>query len=384
MAASLDDFLTVKNIYAHRLLLPSIRAGALRRVRHIRVADAVASAGWNVHAIGVGSKMVLGKPSGDLCIRIYVHQKLPKSLIAPHFHLPERLDGLPTDIIESAPTVLLAKRRVSANISSRSAAKGRKRVPKSTRVADTVVGMQGFAAMNDCSPFNLQSMQRPLFGGISTANAGVLAGTLGCFCRSTRQNDDRTIIYILSNRHVLGKIDGEPEDDAILQPSIGNGGTSDKWVARYARAAALDLSPGAKNKVDAAIAKIRPGMEVNREICGIGSLGGLITVAEGDEVRKCGESTGLTKGVVRDISNDTITVPLPSDPLGRSLYLAEQIRIEPADRDAFINPGDSGSVVVAGVSNGIVGLICGGDPNKGWAVANKIQNVIEALQIELL
>jgi hypothetical protein len=383
MAASLEDFLTVKNSHAQRLLLPYIRAGALRRARHIRVADAVASAGWNVHAIGVGSKMVAGKPTRDLCIRIYVIQKLPRSLIAPHFHLPETLDGLPTDIIESAPTFLLTKRRGSAKISGRSKAKGSKPIPKSLYVAEAEAGVHGDAATDDCSPSNLRSMQRPLFGGISVANAGVLAGTLGCFCRSIRTADDPGALYILSNRHILGKVDGEPEDDEILQPSIGNGGTSDKWVARYAHAADLDLSPNARNKVDAAIAKIRPDVKVKPEICGIGRLGDPVTVAIEEVVRKCGQTTGLTRGIVRDISKDT-PVPLPFDPQGRCLYMAEQIRIEPVDRNAFVNPGDSGSIVVGDTSNGVIGLICGGDPGEGWAVANPIQNVLETLQIALL
>jgi hypothetical protein len=226
-------------------------------------------------------------------------------------------------------------------------------------------------------------MQRPLFGGISAANSGVIAGTLGCFCRSTRENDSKDVKFILSNRHILGKIDGEPDDDAILQPSMEYGGTSDKWVARYTRGAEIDLSSDASNKVDAAIAEIRPDIDVKFEVCGIGALGGPVNVKEEDVVRKCGEATGLTKGVVRDISFNTC-IPLPLDP-PQSLCLVEQIRIEPIiDGDAFISPGDSGSIVVAGKSNGVVGLICGGDPNAGWGVANPIKNVLESLQIALL
>ena len=259
MAASLEDFLAVKNSYAHRLLLPSLRAGVLWRTRSIHVADAVASAGCNVHGIGVGSKMVEGKPTEDLCIRIYVIQKLPKSLIAPHFHLPETLDGLPTDIIESRPAVLLAERRSRAKISGRPKAKRSKPTRKGVPVAEAKAPMHGFAAKSDCTLSNLTSMQRPLFGGISSANIGVFAGTLGCFCRSTRESDkklsDRDNRYILSNRHILGKIDGEPDNNKILQPSVGNNGTTDHCIAQYARAANLDLSPLARNKVDAAIAK---------------------------------------------------------------------------------------------------------------------------------
>jgi hypothetical protein len=384
MATTLEDFLSIKDSYAERLLTPSIRAGVLQRTRHIHVADAVASAGRNVHAIGVGSKMVAGKPTGDLCIRIYVIQKLPKSLIAPHFHLPETLDGLPTDIIESAPTVLLTKRSGNARISVRSKAKRSKSIPNSVRVAASEYGVHSSAATkrHGCSPYNLQSMQRPLFGGISAANSGVLAGTLGCFCRSTRNTDDPDARYILSNRHILGKIDGEPEDNTILQPSIGDGGTSDKRVAQYARAAEIDISLDAKNKVDAAIAKILTDIDFKLEVCGIGSLCGHTTVAKGDVVRKCGESTGLTKGVVSDISFDTY-ISLPLNP-PRSLHLIEQIRIEPMDNDAFINSGDSGSLVFAGASNHVIGLICGGNPDAGFAVANPIQNVLDTLQIKLL
>ncbi|MFA7705911.1 MAG: hypothetical protein WCX91_02225 [Candidatus Omnitrophota bacterium] len=383
MVAKLEDFLTVKNSYAQRLLKPSIQAGVLHQRRHIHVADAAASAGRNVHAIGVGSKMVAGKPSGDICIRIYVLQKLPKSLIAPHFHLPAMLDGLPTDIIESAPAVLLGKRIDSAKISGSAKAKSSGSIRRSGHIAQINANIQRSVAMNDdCSTYKLQSMQRPLFGGISAANSGVIAGTLGCFCRSTREEDNKDAKFILSNRHILGRIDSEPDDGTILQPSMGDGGTSDKWVARYARGAELDLSSDANNKVDAAIAEIRPDINVKFEVCGIGALGSPVTVATEEVVRKCGEATGLTKGVVRDISCHAY-IPLPVDP-PRLLCLIDQIRIEPIDGDAFINPGDSGSIVVGGTSNGVVGLICGGDPNTGWAIANPIKNVLESLQIELL
>lgn len=370
--------------FRYRLqLMPSIRAGVLQRTRHMHVAAAVASAGRNIHAIGVGSKMVAGKPTGDLCIRIYVIQKLPKSLIAPHFHLPEMLDGLTTDIVESSPTVLLAARRGSAITSNGPADEGESPFSSSAHRMGEEAGEQRTDSTNDCSPDNLTSVQRPLFGGISAANADVLAGTLGCFCRSTRQTDHPEAQYILSNRHILGKIDGEPDDNVILQPSMGDGGTSDKWVARYTRGAELDLSPGAGNKVDAAIAEIRSNIGVKLEVCGIGSLGNPVTVAAGDVVRKCGKFTGLTKGVVRDISFNT-HVPLEFDPQGRSLYLVEQIRIEPVDHHAFVGPGDSGSMIVAGASNGVIGLLCGGDPDAGWAVANRIQTVMETLQIAML
>jgi hypothetical protein len=383
MATTLEDFVAVKNKHEQRLLKPYIRAGALLRDRHIHVDAAAASAGENVHAIGVGNKMVEGKPTGDLCICFFVIQKLPKSLMARKFRLPEMLDGLPTDIIESAPATFLAKPRGSAKASGRAKAKGIRPIPKSGHIAGIRAGIQGSSTIDDCTPENLTSLHRPLFGGISTANSNVLAGTLGCFCRSTRQTDDPAAQFILSNRHVLGRIDGEPQETIVLQPSRGDLGTSGNWVANYARAAEIDFSPTAGNMVDAAIALIRQeAVPAKFEVAGIGLMGKPITPAIGDIVRKCGKKTGLTRGVVSHVSWNSY-LPVPYDPQGQQLHLIDQIRIVPVDK-AFVGPGDSGSIIVAGGSNDVIGLLCAGDPSEGWAVANKIQNVMEALQIELL
>jgi hypothetical protein len=383
MAATLEEFLAVKNRHAQRLLTPSIRPGVQPLNRHIHVDAAAASAGMNVHAIGVGTKMVAGKPTQDLCIRIYVIQKLPKSIIPFQSYLPEMLDGLPTDIIESAPTFLLARRRGSAKVSVGPKAKRHSPIPKRAHMAGLKVSIQESAPWEDSSPGNLTSFQRPLFGGISAANSNVLAGTLGCFCRSTRETDDPGARFILSNRHVLGRIDGEPQENIILQPSKGDLGTSDEWVARYARAAKLNLSPDVGNTVDAAIAQIRQDLlPVTLEVGGIGRLGEPIPAALKDIVRKCGKKTGLTEGVVKDISFNT-HLPVEYDPQNRDLYLINQIRIERIDK-AFAGPGDSGSIVVGGTSNGVIGLLCAGNPSEGWGVVNPIKDVMEALQIALL
>ena len=84
--------------------------------------------------------------------------------------------------------------------------------------------------------------------------------------------------------------------------------------------------------------------------------------------------------MVRSVS-ESKNVPLPR---GRSVHFVEQIYIESVGPDKFIGDGDSGSIVFDGDSNGVVGLICGGDPEAGWAIANPIQYVLESLEIELL
>jgi hypothetical protein len=333
--------------------------------------------------MGVGFKVVNGKRTTDLCIRFYVIHKLPKFLIAPVFQLPKSVDGIPTDIIESPPSVLLAKRKPSSPFKATTASVANStQTPSNSPPASPPPTTQPAAVPPD-DPDTLATKNRPYFGGVGAANIDVLGGTLGYFCHSIIPKDGQIQVYILSNSHVLGGFGGDPPDVAILQPSTINGGQFRDNIATYVRAAQIDFTPGAPNKVDAAIAAIADPTQLSLAVGGIGPLKGTADAVHNSTITKCGMSTGKTSGIITDISHSA-QIPLDPGSPASSLSLIEQLYIEPADSCAFACPGDSGAIIVNSTQQA-VGLLCAGDPNAGkWGIANRIANVTQALSIILI
>ena len=68
--AILDDIQRAKRVLSSRLLRLGLRGGVTAMGFARSVTAAVAAAGKNVHAVGVGRKMVEGRPTGDLCVRL--------------------------------------------------------------------------------------------------------------------------------------------------------------------------------------------------------------------------------------------------------------------------------------------------------------------------
>jgi hypothetical protein len=159
------QLLQAKQALSDRLLNLGLRANVAAMQRTFRVEAAIAAAGRNVHAVGIGRKVVDGKPTKDMAIRLYVVQKLAPSLLPPRDRLPESIDGIPTDVIESSPAFLAAKK-------SRTRSRGHlRRGPAPTAIAAA-------AAIESCT-VNRQKRQRPLVAGISVAPAFGLGGDSG-------------------------------------------------------------------------------------------------------------------------------------------------------------------------------------------------------------
>jgi len=125
---------------------------------------AAAAPASNVHAIGVGHKLVDAAPTGDMAVRFYVSRKMPKSMLGDVSMLPATIAGLPVDVIQTQPAALAAT-----------------------------------------PPY--QSRVRPVQGGTSDAHFSVTAGTIACICRSTDPGDSPNALLVLSNNHVLGPAD---------------------------------------------------------------------------------------------------------------------------------------------------------------------------------
>ena len=54
----------------------------------------------NVVGVGIGMKMKKGISTNKVCLKVYVCQKLPKSKLDKNEILPEKLEGIETDIEE--------------------------------------------------------------------------------------------------------------------------------------------------------------------------------------------------------------------------------------------------------------------------------------------
>ena len=228
-----------------------------------------------------------------------------------------------------------------------------------------------------------QYRYRPLCGGISAAHYRVGAGTLGLIMKDIYTNRP----VLLSNNHVFANMSSNVQQralkgDAILQPSVADGGTLADKVATLERWIPYDVF--GPNLVDAAIATPLPGMvsdDWESMILASGTGQGftipekLVSVTSPITVRKYGRTGGVTTGTVLDWDFST-TMPYP---IGISVKYVDQLLIH-IDTCA----GDSGSVYLDNNDN-IIGLHAGGTEIDGerYAVANKIKNVTALLGLSL-
>jgi len=348
------DVLEAKQVLSAFYLPQGLRGGAVGRVTTMSVDDAVAGARQNVHAIGVGYKMVNGLPAQDagLVVRVHVVQKIAPSLLSPRDRIPEQIDGIPTDIIESAPAFAIAKAAAAAAVAAPACTDRRREA------------------------------QRPLIAGISTAHEDITAGTLGYFCKSLRHGDDPRTIYMLSNNHVLANVNMGAPGDRIYQPGPADGGDVASHVANLVRYKTIDLS-GNPNKVDCAIASLVPGIEWRPGICSVGKVDGTTAATVGMAVCKHGRTSGFTRGSVTDVNYDALIGMDHSNPSVAALF-QDQMRIESPNMTAFGLGGDSGSLVVQEAKMSAVGLYFAGPPSGQYGVANQISDVLTELEIALV
>jgi hypothetical protein len=353
-----NDLLEAKQMLSARFLSIGAERGVVGRFRTLNVMAAAESAGQNVHAVGVGSKVVEGKLTEEPCVRLYVVQKLADSLLSSSDVLPKEVAGIPTDVVESTPAFILPN-------------------------GSDLLNQPGAAAVEPCTNAR-KKRQRPIVAGISAAHLLVTAGTISCFCRSTNDDDDPETIYALSNNHVFAQVNQANTGDDLYQPGPADGGTSADRFATLQRFVPIHLGGQTPNRVDAAIGKILPGIETDRRICSIGAISGVGVAEEKMIVSKHGRTTGRTEGFIFDLSLDALVGMDHNNPSIVARFV-NQLRINvQAPFSAFGLGGDSGSLVVNQSTREAVGLYNAGPPGGEYGLANRIQDVLAELQIELL
>ena len=287
----------------------------------------------NVVGVGIGRKLVNGKPSGVHCVRFYVERKLDKSVIPQEDLLPTEIGGVITDVIET----------------------GR------------------FLAFVHKERQRIRPIQPGCSIGFEDKKGDAMAGTFGALVEKKGKR------YILSNNHVLANQNALPVGAPIFQP-----GLLDKNAAGADKIGALThfikLEVHSPNHVDCAIAELADGIKVSSAVMPrVNKLksGSPVAAAEEMQVEKTGRTTGYTTGTIHDVS---ATVKVQYD-LGM-LTFADQILIGGVGKKSFSEAGDSGALVVDRKSKRPVGLLFGGTDR--YTVANHLPDVLTHLGVSIV
>lgn len=313
----------------------------------------------NVVGVAIGKKVVGGEETDELCVTVFVKEKLAEEELEAQDVVPKELEGVRTDVIETGEIVAYAR----------------------------------------------TDRLRPCPPGMSVAHFRVTAGTFGCVVRDRAHRR-----LILSNNHVLADSNRGRAGDAILQPGPADGGTPADALARLDRfvpiafdeeagwapvarllAAILRalarlvgrrsrlarvLAPEGPNLVDAAVGRPDQDEDLDAAILDLGPPGGVRSPSVGLRVRKSGRTTATTRGRITHVG---ATIRVGYGP-GRTATFEDQLVISNA---GFSAPGDSGSAIVAEEDEAVelVGLLFGGGTTV--TVANRIDHVFDLLDVAL-
>ncbi len=315
----------------------------------------------NVVGVGLGHKIRRGEDTGELSVVVSVTQKKPLAALTPQDRVPQRLDDLRTDVVETG--VLRAFPEGPLEPSPRD--RWRPVVPP----------------------------------GVSVGHYMITAGTFGCLVHRGAE------LFLLSNNHVLANTNECADWDPILQPGPADTGGPNDRIARLARyvplvfesepsdceiadivvrllnaiggllgthhrVTATKTSRGS-NRVDAAVARPLSPNQVTPEILRIGTPVGVGSGSLGIQVQKSGRTTGYTRGTITQID-----ATLRVDYHGLKALFTGQLVASSISRG-----GDSGSVVLD-MDKRAVGLLFAGSPVA--TILNPMDAVLAALDVELV
>jgi hypothetical protein len=199
---------------------------------------------------------------------------------------------------------------------------------------------------------------RPLVSGVTIANeVSGIPGTLGCIALDAQNKP-----WIISCYHVLGRARSSTakpqEDEPILQstPELGGG------VVARTRLAKMNAI------LDYGAAIIEANVGVTTAVLSIGTIQRTAKALVGMRVIKSGAVTGITIGVVTDVTTDLITIDRsPEQP----------------DTEVLSDRGDSGAVWLDVQTGDAIGLHFSGRDNDR-AYARPLESVLAALELKLL
>lgn len=290
----------------------------------------------NVVGVGIGEKEVGGFPTGRLAVKVLVKDKLSAARISSEAVIPSSVGGVMTDVD-----------------------------PSGEIYAQVVSGRF-----------------RPAPCGVSIGHCGaIMAGTLGCLV--VRGSD----LFILSNNHVIARVNQGPIGAKIPQPGRLDGGVCDADVIaqltdyRYM----FPSSTGLFNDVDAAIARTSSSLVDRRILRPWGwrqaMAPNIHDVFLNMQVQKSGRTTGWRRGYV-DLVNTTVTVDY--SPQGPPASFRGQFRVRGLNGQLFSDRGDSGSIVTTYPENRPTGLLFAGNSGTNTTFCNNARRVVETFNCLIL
>ncbi len=331
--------------------------GPLDPHSHLKVANRFATERYlsRPGIIGTG----IGEKNGRAAIVIMVEKKLPLAALKFEDVIAQKIDDVPTDVLEVGHITALAKARTDK--------------------------------------------WRPAPGGVSIGHYQITAGTLGVVVKAKESQAP----LILSNNHVLANSNKAEHGDPILQPGPIDGGSDDdrigllfdfqpidfgeeepdscplaetyikvgNWLSKLFKSKQIvftkKINAQAINYVDAALAIPNEPSDITDDILEIGRVAGIIEPFIGMRVSKSGRTTGLLSSMIK-LLHATLTVDYGE---GRKAVFQDQIIT------GYMSAGgDSGSLGVEG-SNKAFGLLFAGSSQT--TIFNPIDKVIDALGIEI-
>jgi hypothetical protein len=331
-------------------------AGEIRPIKEAREAELLKLPG--VTGVGIGYKVVDGKVTDELAIRVYVAEKKELDAVPSTERVPKAYKGIKTDVIQRK-FVLYPRMMAVAEMGLK---------------ADmaTYDPLKGGMSLGPCRSVYLTAAEATCHNGGVPATAGyyIFVGTLGCVVIDNATKAE----MLLSNFHVMCVDDGWHAGDTMCQPAKNDGGHCPADVVGSLQRAVLS------NEVDAAIAShTARGYECS--ILEIGDVNGTATAAVGMAVRKRGRTTGLTYGNVTD-TDLSVNINY-CDGIGvHTLNHQIEIEVDHAQSAMFGTGGDSGSVVVNSGGR-VVGLYFAGDDTGAVGIANPIASVLNALNVRM-
>ncbi|KEI15884.1 hypothetical protein Z959_11515 [Clostridium novyi B str. ATCC 27606] len=281
----------------------------------------------NVVGIGCGYKIKNGFYTNQLCIQVFVSRKLPSNELNTNDLIPALYKGILTDIKETG----------------------------------------GFTA------YSLTQKIRPTPGGYIIANEynTNYSGTLGCLVTDNKD------LFVLSNNHVLARMNQIQLNTKIIQPSNEFGGDPKTDIIatliRYIKIRFIETYNMPFNYTDCGIAKIIDKSLVSPEIALVGIPKGVSNPKLNQPIKKVGAISELTTGVITSIHN-TMTVNYQD--IKKSAIFKEQIFTS-----FMAEHGDSGAILLD-QNNNVIGLLMSG--SKNTSVFNPIDTVLKQLNVNLV
>ncbi len=177
-------------------------------------------------------------------------------------------------------------------------------VPVVTRITGEIKALKGKPPQNN-DKVDHTAQFRPAPLGVSTGHPDITACTVGARLKDVVGN-----LFVLSNNHCYADVNAAKIGDAVIQPGTFDGGSSPADdIGNLADFQIIDFSPGGTNEIDAAIASTTDLLVGNTTTsdCYGTPKSTTIAAAVNMKVKKCGRTTGLTKGSIIAI-NATVNV----------------------------------------------------------------------------